>query len=286
MADLNLTPGDISMVFNMPPEAAILFLQKKGFIISWDWLDVYRHAHVNAATIAKMTRLDLLADVYAALADDLKNGGTFHAFKTKMVPLMQAKGWWGQRQQTNKFTGEIRTVTYGTPYRLETIYETNLQVAYMAGRYAGMMAATRYAPWWEYSAVMDSRTRPQHAALNGLVFRYDDPFWSTWYPPNGFRCRCRVIPRTDIEHDRGDFQTSIGEGRMEQTTREIRKADGKTATVRMTGYRNSAGQLITPDLGWDYNPGAERARLDRLFGDKQAAAPAPIRNQSKRHDND
>jgi uncharacterized protein with gpF-like domain len=23
--------------------------------------------------------------------------------------------------------------------------------------------------------------------------RADHPFWDTWYPPNGFRCRCGVV---------------------------------------------------------------------------------------------
>ncbi|CAH8721330.1 hypothetical protein HTL2_006310 [Paenibacillus melissococcoides] len=28
--------------------------------------------------------------------------------------------------------------------------------------------------------------------MHGRVFRADDPIWNTWYPPNGFRCRCTV----------------------------------------------------------------------------------------------
>ncbi|MGL4388937.1 MAG: hypothetical protein ACRCTJ_06060, partial [Brevinema sp.] len=29
-------------------------------------------------------------------------------------------------------------------------------------------------------------------ALNGVIRKYDDPFWKSHYPPNGFRCRCIV----------------------------------------------------------------------------------------------
>ena len=280
-----LTAADLRTVFNMPPAAAIAFFERKGFKISWDWQEVWRHAHSQSFTVAKVTRLDVLTDIHHALLDDLKNGGSFSAFKDKLQPLLEAKGWWGKQEQVNRQTGEIRTVTYGTPWRLETIYETNMQSAYMAGRYHGMMAAKQYAPWWEYSAVMDSRTRPTHAALNGRVFRFDDPFWDSWYPPNGFRCRCRVIPRTDIEQQRGDFQTSSGAGRMQTITQSVKKPEGKIAKVQVTGYKDPVtGKVLTPDMGFDYNPGAASSRLQRLYDDKLQAAPADLRNKAKKHD--
>jgi len=278
----DLTGKDLYTVFNMRPEEAIAYFERKGLVVSWDWQEVWKHANAQAFTVAKTTRLDVVADIYEALSSDLKEGGTFPAFLAKMQPLLQAKGWWGKREQTNQQTGEIRTVTYGTPWRLETIYETNLQTAYMAGRYQGMMAAKQYAPWWEYSAVMDNRTRPAHAALNGLVFRFDDPFWQSWYPPNGFRCRCTVVPRTDIERDRGDFSVSSGEGRMKTVTQSVKKADGRIAKVQTLGYDNPrTGKVATPDIGWDYNPGAAGDRLQGIYNDKLAAAPSAIQKAAK-----
>lgn len=280
-----INSGDLFAVFNMPPEEAIAYFERKGIRVSWDWQEVWRHANARAFTVAKTTRLDVVTDIYEALRDDLKQGGTFPAFLAKLQPVLEAKGWWGKKQQVNRWTGEVRTVTYGTPWRLETIYETNLQTAYMAGRYETMMAATMYAPWWEYSAVMDNRTRPQHAALNGQVFRYDDPFWQSWYPPNGFRCRCTVIARTDIEKQRGAFQVSSGEGRMEIISQSVKKADGSIAKVQITGYRSPiTDKVLAPDMGWDYNPAVANNKLQQIYNEKLQAAPEPIRKKALDND--
>lgn len=50
----------------------------------------------------------------------------------------------------------------------------------------------RLRPYWQYDAVNDSHTRPSHLLMDGRVFPADSPVWDTWFPPNGFRCRCTV----------------------------------------------------------------------------------------------
>ena len=85
----------------------------------------------------------------------------------------------------------------GSPWRLQTIYRTNLQSAYMQGRWQQMVTNAKAAPWWRYVAILDGRTRPTHKALAGRVFRYDDPLWQTHFPPCGFNCRCRAVALTD-----------------------------------------------------------------------------------------
>lgn len=280
--DLALSVGDLAAVFNMPPAEAIAFFERKGFVISWDWQEVWREANSKSFTVAKVTRLDVLTDIHHAIVDDLKHGGSFPTFLEKLQPTLEAKGWWGRREHIDQETGEITNVQYGSPWRLETIYETNMQSAYMAGRYRGMLAASKYAPWWEYSAVMDNRTRRTHAALNGRVFRFDDPFWDSWYPPNGFRCRCRVLPRTEIEHQRGDFDISIGTGRMQTITQSVRKADGKIVEEKITGYKDITGKVLAPDRGFDYNPGAASAKLQQIYNDKLRAAPPDLRAKAKK----
>jgi SPP1 gp7 family putative phage head morphogenesis protein len=56
-------------------------------------------------------------------------------------------------------------------------------------------------PLLEYDAIVDGRTREEHEALNGTVLPVDDPFWSDFMPPNGYNCRCLVIPTIEGSKD-------------------------------------------------------------------------------------
>ncbi|MBF0461675.1 MAG: minor capsid protein [Magnetococcales bacterium] len=64
-------------------------------------------------------------------------------------------------------------------------------------QYKGLMQHPEGHPYWRYHAIMDSRTRPAHAALHGKIFRYDDPIWNFIFPPNGINCRCSITSLSD-----------------------------------------------------------------------------------------
>lgn len=54
-------------------------------------------------------------------------------------------------------------------------------------------------PYWQYQTAGDGNVRPAHAAMENRVYRWDDPVWDIWYPPNGFRCRCMVVSLTEAQ---------------------------------------------------------------------------------------
>ncbi|MGK9943764.1 phage minor head protein, partial [Salmonella enterica subsp. enterica] len=64
---------------------------------------------------------------------------------------------------------------------------------YAAGEWAQIRDTARSAPYLMYDAVGDARTREQHRAWDGTVLRWDDAWWQTHRPPNGWNCRCTVI---------------------------------------------------------------------------------------------
>lgn len=78
-------------------------------------------------------------------------------------------------------------------YQIDNIYVTKTSLAYGSGQMSKMLEGSGDFPYWKYSATMDSRTRPDHAALHGKIFRTGD---FTFFPPIGFRCRCTAIPLT------------------------------------------------------------------------------------------
>lgn len=49
-------------------------------------------------------------------------------------------------------------------------------------------------PFLMYRSLGDTSVRATHAALDGLVFRRDDPFWDRFRPPWEYGCRCYVDP--------------------------------------------------------------------------------------------
>lgn len=45
----------------------------------------------------------------------------------------------------------------------------------------------------QYRTAGDDHVRPAHAALNGVTLPPSDSFWTDYYPPNGWNCRCTVV---------------------------------------------------------------------------------------------
>lgn len=257
-------PGiDLNYAIGLPPEKAIAYFEQKGYAITWGWRDLWQQAQAKAFTVAGVTKLDVLQDIRGALASALKEGKTLRDFERELTPTLQRKGWWGRYAQTDTATGEMAGKGL-TPRRLKTIFQTNMQTAYMAGRHQAFMENVADRPWWQYVAVMDNRTRPSHRVLNGRTFRYDDPFWQSFYPPNGFNCRCRVRALDRADLDARDIPTSNSLGKLDTIQRPTSRHPD-APQVEVARFEYAPKKYITPDPGWSYNPGraAHQPELDR-----------------------
>lgn len=183
-------------------------------------------AKARAFSVSGMARGDELETVFNALQRSITDGTTFADFKEACKDVFARRGW------------------DGDGWRLENIFRTNIQTAYMAGRFKQMKAAAAARPYWSYSAVNDKRTRATHRALHGKIFPADHAFWGTWYPPNGFRCRCTV--------------RSLSARQVKARGLTVEKKDPTNGLVEpvdpKTGNQLPAVPLV-PDPGFDHNPG-------------------------------
>lgn len=89
---------------------------------------------------------------------------------------------------------------------INTVFRTNIQTAYMAGRFEQLTASdvVEVFPFWRYRTVGDAAVRPAHRAMEGFTARWDDPVWKTWYPPNGYNCRCTIESLMDEDVSRAE----------------------------------------------------------------------------------
>lgn len=77
----------------------------------------------------------------------------------------------------------------------KTEYETALLTAEAAANYQRLYKKRERFPYWQYVTAGDEKVREEHRKLDGVTLLHSDPRWDKIYPPNGWKCRCHVVPR-------------------------------------------------------------------------------------------
>ena len=267
----------------LPPEAAVRHFRRKGLHTGFDWRDTAADVHARSFTVSKAMELDVLEDIRESADSAIADGLSFQEFADGPVigvddagesiragglaARLQEKGWWGIKPLIDPNTGAIVQARLGSPYKLRTIFETNLRTSYAAGRWERIERLAPRLPWLRYSAVLDDRTRPEHAAWHGVILPADHPFWTTHYPPNGWGCRCLVQQLAD--DDLKEFGYAPADEAPPLNERRLRN--------RRTGEIELVPTGIDP--GWQFNVGKLSAGAfnSRAFMSKLREAPRDIR---------
>ena len=115
---------------------------------------------------------------------------TFHELNEAFPSLLDENG---NRKSFEQFYNDVQ--------KIDKTYNQN----YLHAEYNFVHASAQMAAKWEqftedgdrynlqYRTAGDDKVRPEHAALNGVTRPMNDPFWETYYPPNGWNCRCTVV---------------------------------------------------------------------------------------------
>ena len=159
----------------LPMREALDFWRKKVPMKASDFYRLSEEYRVRAFAVGKMAQLDMIAHVQKSLEGALTQGTSMNEWRRNATDFFKRAGWTGN-----------------TRYRLDTIFRNNIQAAYGAGRWAQAQEGKKDRPLAMYDAIDDGRARPSHAAQDGKVYPIDHPYWNTWWPPNGHRCRCSV----------------------------------------------------------------------------------------------
>ena len=124
-----------------------------------------------------------------------------------------------------------------------TEYDTAYLAAQSASRYQQLIRKDKVFPYWQYRAIHDEHTRPEHMMLDGVVLPAGDKLWDEIFPPNGWNCRCRVKPLLKNEFN-GNFDE------MRERVRKFLKSDEWTRSF---------------EGGWGIN----RAKQGLVFSENQ-----------------
>ena len=146
----------------------------------------------RAFTVAGVVGDQMLAILQADLFATIKAGDDLRKFKLRIKPRLQEAGFLSNLEDLK--TGQKAL----NASHIETVYRTNTMNTYNTGRFVHQSSPSVVStfPVWEIRGVKDTRTRETHLATHGVMLLANDPFWKTAYPPFGWNCRCRVIPRT------------------------------------------------------------------------------------------
>lgn len=173
-----------AFAWDQPFDEAVNFFLAKTAMPRAEFDKLAAAEKVKSFTAAYVYKADELQRVYDACLAALAKGQTLNDFR--------------------KATADILT----KPWHRETVFRTNVLSAYGAGHWQQAQAAKGSRPYARYSAVMDGRTRPRHAALHGLVYPLDHPFWKLYWPPWDYNCRCAAITLSQGEIDKEGLKVS------------------------------------------------------------------------------
>lgn len=84
---------------------------------------------------------------------------------------------------------------------LLTEYNTAVLTGESAATYHRLMAQVDVFPYWKYTTAGDEHVRHTHHLLEGIILPANDPRWKKLFPPNGWNCRCYIVPRMRHEFD-------------------------------------------------------------------------------------
>ncbi len=217
VGDLSMKALDDALTF----EEAIKWSRGRLTLTSKEFYALSSKVRSKAFTVSKLGQHDLIE-------------------KARTLYLKQLEG---ETSSVEDFIKSIRADVDATgfPGYYETVYRTNIQTDYNAGR--AMELEQTPPALLEFIGIEDSRQTDICSVRSGVILPYDDPWWNDNWPPLHFNCRSTVRAIYQEEADLLGI-----------------KATGKPGTTKKSSVAEGFGAHPTRSGGhWDPTP-AQLAR--------------------------
>jgi uncharacterized protein with gpF-like domain len=167
----------------------IKWIANKDPVAIGNWRELSSEEYVRSFSAAQTAGYGVVGDLYREFMATIETQGTEQDFASRVLPILRRKGWL-------KGTGE------NVARRVQLIYDTNLRLGRAAGQWQRYQRTSQTFPYLRGVTARDDRVRrpprsdSDHNAFDGIILPASHAFWTRWFPPLGFRCRCSVIQMT------------------------------------------------------------------------------------------
>lgn len=168
----------------LPAEEAAKRFGQKAALTTEAFERLSREAKQHAFRVSVVSNARLIQQIRTKIEKDIRDGTAWPEVRKQLLELFRASG-----------------TKPPTLSRLRLMFQQNSAQAYNDARrdFLDQPHIAESFPFRQYLTVGNgtpgvSGVRPEHAALHGQVFRWDDPFWDDHTPPWGWGCRCYIRP--------------------------------------------------------------------------------------------
>jgi hypothetical protein len=184
-------PGRYVNPFELDAPELMEWIERKAPRAIGSWRELGAEEYARAFTAARTAGYNVVDDLYQGYIATLRRSdGNAKDFASTVLPTMRAKGW--LPQLSDEQMGR----------RLQLIFDTNLRLSQASGRWDRIQRTKLALPYLLGTTARDDRVRhppgseEDHRAFEGILLPVDHPFWQSYFPPLGFRCRCQVVQRS------------------------------------------------------------------------------------------
>jgi SPP1 gp7 family putative phage head morphogenesis protein len=155
----------------IPFDEAVGFLRARVPLTKAEWSSLEPQLRFRAFTVAALATPDAIDRVRKSAISAVQDGTGLAEFWTKTA-------------------AEASAGIGAKPFYWETVYRTNVQTAYNAGRAAEFMRSQ--PEYLEFVGIEDNRQTEICAQRSGTILPATHPFWKSNWPPLHFNCRSTI----------------------------------------------------------------------------------------------